>query len=94
MFIVTGGIGIIWSLIWFKVYQPPRLTKSISKAELDYIRDGGGGGWRCAGEERGASTVIESGLEAGFHRKLVGVYLGQFAVTSTLWFFLTGFRTT
>jgi hypothetical protein len=25
-----------------KVYQPPRLTKSISKAELDYIRDGGG----------------------------------------------------
>ncbi|STU97867.1 D-galactonate transporter [Klebsiella pneumoniae subsp. pneumoniae] len=67
VFIVTGGIGIIWSLIWFKVYQPPRLTKSISKAELDYIRDGGGpGGWRCAGEERGASTVIESGLEAGF----------------------------
>lgn len=42
MFIVTGGIGIIWSLIWFKVYQPPRLTKSITKAELDYIRDGGG----------------------------------------------------
>lgn len=37
-----GGIGIIWSLIWFKVYQPPRLTKGISKAELDYIRDGGG----------------------------------------------------
>ena len=26
-----------------------------------------------------------------FHRKLVGVYLGQFAVTSTLWFFLTWF---
>ena len=35
VFIVTGGIGIIWSLIWFKVYQPPRLTKSISKAELE-----------------------------------------------------------
>ena len=26
-----------------------------------------------------------------FHRKLIGVYLGQFAVTSTLWFFLTWF---
>jgi len=26
-----------------------------------------------------------------FHRKLCGVYLGQFAVTSTLWFFLTWF---
>ncbi|RUR90293.1 MFS transporter [Pectobacterium versatile] len=26
-----------------------------------------------------------------FNRKLVGVYIGQFAVTSTLWFFLTWF---
>lgn len=26
-----------------------------------------------------------------FHRKLIGVYLGQFAVASTLWFFLTWF---
>lgn len=31
VFIVTGGIGIIWSLVWFKVYQPPRLTKSLSR---------------------------------------------------------------
>lgn len=41
VFIVTGGIGIIWSLIWFKVYQPPRLTKGVREAELAYIRDGG-----------------------------------------------------
>ncbi len=33
---------IVWSLDLIKVYQPPRSTKSISKAELDYIRDGGG----------------------------------------------------
>ncbi|EBE8846173.1 MFS transporter [Salmonella enterica] len=59
VFIVTGGIGIIWSLVWFKVYQPPRLTKA---------------DWKLV-----------------FHRKLVGVYLGQFAVNSTLWFFLTWF---
>ena len=26
-----------------------------------------------------------------FNRKLVGVYIGQFAITSTLWFFLTWF---
>ncbi len=41
-FIGTGGSGRIWALSWFKVYQPPRLTKGISKAELDYISDGGG----------------------------------------------------
>lgn len=90
MFIVTGGIGIIWSLIWFKVYQPPRLTKSITKAELDYIRDGGGtvdGDAPVKKEARQPLTRADWKLV--FHRKLVGVYLGQFAVTSTLWFFLT-----
>ncbi len=92
MFIVTGGIGIIWSLIWFKVYQPPRLTKSITKAELDYIRDGGGlvdGDAPVKKEARQPLTRADWKLV--FHRKLVGVYLGQFAVTSTLWFFLTWF---
>ncbi len=92
VFIVTGGIGIIWSLIWFKVYQPPRLTKSISKAELDYIRDGGGlvdGDAPVKKEAR--QPLSKADWKLVFHRKLVGVYLGQFAVTSTLWFFLTWF---
>lgn len=92
VFIVTGGIGIIWSLIWFKVYQPPRLTKSISKAELDYIRDGGGlvdGDAPLKKEAR--QPLSKADWKLVFHRKLVGVYLGQFAVTSTLWFFLTWF---
>lgn len=92
VFIVTGGIGIIWSLIWFKVYQPPRLTKGISKAELDYIRDGGGlvdGDAPVKKEARQPLTAKDWKLV--FHRKLIGVYLGQFAVASTLWFFLTRF---
>ena len=94
VFIVTGGIGIIWSLIWFKVYQPPRLTKGISKAELDYIRDGGGlvdGDAPVKKEARQPLTAKDWKLV--FHRKLIGVYLGQFAVASTLWFFLTWFPT-
>ncbi len=65
MFIVTGGIGIIWSLIWFKVYQPPRLTKGISKAELDYIRDGGGLVDGDAPVKRGTSAVNSQRLETG-----------------------------
>lgn len=89
---IPGGIGIIWSLIWFKVYQPPRLTKGISKAELDYIRDGGGlvdGDAPVKKEARQPLTAKDWKLV--FHRKLIGVYLGQFAVASTLWFFLTWF---
>ena len=65
VFIVTGGIGIIWSLIWFKVYQPPRLTKGISKAELDYIRDGGGLVDGDAPVKKEASAVNSQRLETG-----------------------------
>ncbi len=66
VFIVTGGIGIVWSLVWFKVYQPPRLTKSITKAELDYIRDGGGlVDGDAPVKKRGAPAADQSGLEAG-----------------------------
>lgn len=41
VFIITGGIGIIWSLVWMKVYQAPSQSKGINQAELDYIRAGG-----------------------------------------------------
>ena len=35
VFIVTGGIGNIWSLIWCKVYHPPRLTNTVRQAVLE-----------------------------------------------------------
>ncbi|MFL3246519.1 MFS transporter, partial [Klebsiella pneumoniae] len=60
--------------------------------ELDYIRDGGGlvdGDAPVKKEAR--QPLSKADWKLVFHRKLVGVYLGQFAVTSTLWFFLTWF---
>ncbi|WP_130832977.1 MFS transporter [[Erwinia] mediterraneensis] len=92
VFIVTGGIGIIWSLVWIKVYQAPSQSKSINQAELNYIREGGAmvdGDAPAAKKTRTPLTAADWKLV--FHRKLCGVYLGQFAVTSTLWFFLTWF---
>lgn len=92
MFIVTGGIGIVWSLIWFRVYQPPRLSKGASKAELNYIQAGGGlidGDTPLIKQSR--QPLSKADWKLVLDRKLLGVYLGQFAVTSTLWFFLTWF---
>ncbi|MBF3314056.1 MFS transporter, partial [Leptospira borgpetersenii serovar Hardjo-bovis] len=57
-----------------------------------YIRDGGGlvdGDAPVAKAER--QPLSRADWKLVFHRKLIGVYLGQFAVTSTLWFFLTWF---
>lgn len=92
VFIITGGIGIIWSSIWIKFYQAPSQSKGINKAELDYIREGGAMVDGDAPSEKKARTKLTAAdWKLVFHRKLCGVYLGQFAVTSTLWFFLTWF---
>lgn len=92
VFIITGGIGIIWSFIWIKFYQAPSQSKGINKAELDYIREGGAMVDGDAPNEKKTRTKLTAAdWKLVFHRKLCGVYLGQFAVTSTLWFFLTWF---
>lgn len=92
VFIITGGIGIIWSFIWIKFYQAPSQSKGINKAELDYILEGGAMVDGDAPSEKKTRTKLTAAdWKLVFHRKLCGVYLGQFAVTSTLWFFLTWF---
>lgn len=92
VFIITGGIGIVWSLVWMKVYQAPSQSKGINQAELDYIRAGGAMiDGDAPGEKKARVKLTAADWKLVFHRKLCGVYLGQFAVTSTLWFFLTWF---
>lgn len=92
VFIVTGGVGIVWAIIWHFVYQPPKKSKGINQAELDYIAEGGGIVDGDALTEKKARTPLTAAdWKLVFNRKLVGVYIGQFAVTSTLWFFLTWF---
>jgi len=92
VFLITGGIGILWSLVWFFVYQSPRKSKGINAAELEYIRAGGGMVDDDAPvEKKNRVALTAADWKLVFNRKLVGVYLGQFAVASTLWFFLTWF---
>ena len=92
VFIVTGAVGILWAALWRFVYQPPRKSKYANQAELDHIANGGGmiDGDVAAGKKMAAPLTI-SDWKLVFHRKLVGVYIGQFAIASTLWFFLTWF---
>lgn len=92
VFIITGGIGIVWSLVWIKVYRAPRHSKGINQGELDYIREGGAMvDGDAPSEKKARPRLTAADWKLVFHRKLCGVYLGQFAVTSTLWFFLTWF---
>ncbi|GGP26767.1 MFS transporter [Silvimonas amylolytica] len=36
-FVVPGALGIVWALIWWKVYAPPRESKLINPAEREHI---------------------------------------------------------
>lgn len=36
-FLIIGGIGFFWLIFWFWLYETPRLSKHLNKAEYDYI---------------------------------------------------------
>jgi len=94
VFICTGAVGSGWAGSWYAVYREPRDFKGATPAEIDLIAAGGGLGDMQS--QTAKRTAPVSGLDLGIvlsKRKLWGIYLGQFCLNSTLWFFLTWFPT-
>lgn len=92
VFYITGVIGIVFAIVWYVCYRDPKDSKTANQAELNYIREGGGI------TESGSTeahvpfswTLVTRLLS---QRQLLGLYIGQFAVMTTLFFFLTWFPT-
>lgn len=94
LFIITGMVGILWGLLWYRLYRDPLDHTQVNDAELDHIEKGGGVINRHSGNKSIQSKFEWKNLMKVFsYRKLWGIYIGQFAVNSTLWFFLTWFPT-
>ena len=95
LFIITGIVGILWGIAWYFFYRDPAESKRVNEAELNYIEEGGGLIDRKKTLEKAKPAPFQwNDLKEVFsHKKLWGIYLGQFAVGSTLWFFLTWFPT-
>lgn len=93
IFVLTGAAGLIWALVWYVVYRNPRESTKANAQEIDYIRDGGGLVDLDATPSKAPRQRISWAdmLVVLSRRKLWGIYLGQFCLTSTLWFFLTWF---
>ena len=95
VFVVTGGVGVLWAVIWYAVYREPRDFKGVNQQEIDLIREGGG----LVDIQAETDKQKKAGFKAAdlrivlTQRKLWGIYLGQFCLNSTLWFFLTWFPT-
>jgi len=96
LFLVVGGVGIVFGVVWWLLYREPHDHPSVNQAELDYIEAGGGltkldGDAGAAAPKRSFEWRTIGQLLK--HRQLTGICLGQFAGNSTLVFFLTWFPT-
>ena len=66
--------------------------KKVSEEELDYIESGGGVFNRKIKGEESKKFEWENLAIVLSHKKLWGIYLGQFCLGGTLLFFLHGFQ--
>lgn len=91
IFLVTGLVGTVWGAFWFWRYRGPRQSRA-NADEIALIEAGGG---MVDLDERVQHQAFawRDLLTVFKYRKLWGVYLGQFAVTSCQWFFVTWFPT-
>lgn len=94
VFVSTGLLGIVWGVLWYMIYREPRQFRGANAAEIELIQKGGGvvDLDKRVTEKKAPFNWNDLGLVMS-QRKLWGVYLGQFCLTSTLWFFLTWFPT-
>ncbi len=92
VFYYIGAIGVILGIVWlFKVRDPLQHPK-VNQEEIEYIRDGGGE--PALGSKKAQEKITLAQFKSVcINRLMIGVYIGQFCVTSITWFFLTWFPT-
>src|SRR5216683_3008474 len=87
-----GGLGFVFAVIWVKSIYEVKDHPSISAAEIEYIEQGGGlVNADRLGKAKGSLLTWGAVKELLSHRMLVGIYLGQYCITTLTWFFLTWF---
>ena len=92
VFTIMGGIGLLFSLVILKVLYAPKDHPSVNQSELDYLAQGGA----LVDLDQGGTASAE-GSTLGYvkqllaSRMMLGIYLGQYCITTLTWFFLTWF---
>lgn len=89
-FYISGGVGIVFGIYWLKAYRDPADSYKANAAELEMIRKGGGYG---SENQHGNRTKVNwPDLRHALRQPTVwGLFIAQFAASSTLYFFLTWF---
>ncbi|TFW05070.1 MFS transporter [Oxalobacteraceae bacterium OM1] len=94
VFYVMGLLGIAVALVWTKTVYGPKQHPNVSSAELEYLRQGGAlvdlDDSKGAAKEKQVNTMACIKELLG-NRMLLGVYIGQYCITTLTYFFLTWF---
>jgi len=76
-FVVTGGIGFVWVVLWLLLYRKPEEHRRVSKAELAYIRSDPA---KPGGHIKWLSLVS--------YRQTWAFVVGKFMIDPIWWFYL------
>jgi ACS family glucarate transporter-like MFS transporter len=93
VFWVMGLIGLVFAGVWLKTIYSPRDHPRISASELGHIERGGG----LVDMDLAAQARLAAGPRPNYlgqllrNRMLLGVYIGQYCITTITYFFLTWF---
>lgn len=93
VFFFTGLAGLLWSVVWIYFYRDPKDFRGVNQAEIDWIA-GNGGIPDLSDRTDQSKRFVWADLKIILsRRRLWGMYIGQFGIVSTQWFFLTWFPT-
>jgi len=94
VFYVMGSLGILMAFLWLKTIYGPKDHPTVSAGELKYIQDGGAlvdlDSANHTAQPRQVDTLACIKELLG-NRMLLGVYIGQYCITTLTYFFLTWF---
>jgi MFS transporter, ACS family, D-galactonate transporter len=88
VFFVTGGFGILFSLLWYRVYRDPHQHAGVNAAELQYINEGS-----TAARKPREKFNWRMALKLLSYRQILAICLGKFCNNTLLVFFTTWFMT-
>ncbi|WP_426342680.1 MFS transporter [Pseudoduganella sp. S-14] len=94
VFYVMGGLGIVMAFVWLKTIHGPKDHPGINADELRYIQEGGALVDLESGNRSEQATAVNTFAcirELLSNRMLLGVYVGQYCITTLTYFFLTWF---
>ncbi|RDV00961.1 MFS transporter [Trinickia dinghuensis] len=93
-FAFMGVVGIVCAGVWLKVIHGPKEHPNVSESELRYLEEGGALVALDAGRGAAQPKQVETWAcvkELLGNRMLLGVYIGQYCITTLTYFFLTWF---